>query len=229
MSTPTEQIQKLKEDLTAEDRRLGGEIKKKVDKEEFPTFFAEERKKEEPARKQAEAERAKSLNKLVADEVEKAGESAWKPDSRWYKTPEFMGFVSGLTGSLIGITVIKYDFAIFDVTEKVNRLTLRLVNFITKRTQWDRQFLTAQQKDERKLNRRFSTIEHRLSRLMKNANKRIGAVELKVARIDRSRSDARGRMGSVPTSPGSIPQAHNAADELNNLHARVDALVAAIG
>ncbi|MFJ4619086.1 hypothetical protein [Streptomyces sp. NPDC088812] len=227
MATPAD-VEKVKETLSQEDKRLDGEIKKKVDKTEL-AFLTEEKKKEQAAKKKEESEYEKSLKKLIADEIEKAGESAWKPDTRWYKTPEFMGFVSGLTGSLIGVTFIKYDFAIFDVTEKVNRLTLQLVNYITKRTQYDRQFLTAQQKDERKLNSRFSSIEHRLSRSMKNANKRIGAVELRVAKIERSQRDVRSRMGSVPTSPGSIPQAHNAADELNQLHTRINALVAAIG
>jgi hypothetical protein len=225
MTTPEEQIKKVKEELSAEDRRLDGEIKKKVSKEEL----AGQNKKDQEAKKQEQAAYDKSIKKIITDEIEKAGESVWKPDSRWYKTPEFMGFVSGLTGSLIGVTFIKYDFAIFDVTEKVNRLALQIVNYITKRTEWDRKFLTAQQKDERKLNGKFSAIEHRLSRQMKNVNKRIGAVEKRVAKVERTGRDVRQRMGTVPLSPGSIPQAHNAADELNTLHSRIDALVAAIG
>ncbi|MFC4503009.1 MULTISPECIES: hypothetical protein [Streptomyces] len=225
MPTPEEQIQSLKD----EDKRLATEIKLQIDRNELFLILTEKKIEEQAAEQKAAPEKEKTLKKLIADEIEKAGASTFKPDTRWYKTPEFMGFVSGLTGSLIGVTFVKYDFAIFDITEKVNRLALRLVNAVMRRAELDRQFLTAQQKDERKLNGRFSTIEHRLSRLMKNANKRIGAVETRVARIERSGRDTRARVGSVPASPGSIPRSRSAADELENLHSRIDALVAAIG
>ncbi|MEU1513970.1 hypothetical protein ABZ490_17720 [Streptomyces sp. NPDC005811] len=225
MPTLEEQIKSLKE----KDEDLARSIANQIDKTELDAFFTSKKKLEQDAEKQAAPEKEKALKKLISDEIEKAGQSAWKPDSRWYKTPEFMGFVSALTGSLIGLTLVKYDFAVFDITEKVNRLALRLVNYITGRTQWDRQFLTSEQKDERKLNGRFSAIEHRLARQMKNANKRIGAVETRVARIERSGRDVRERVGSVAASPGSIPQSRSAAAELENLHSRIDALVAALG
>ncbi|MDT0610107.1 hypothetical protein [Streptomyces lancefieldiae] len=238
MSSPEEQIRQIREDLTAQNTRLTSEIQKKLDKDKL-SFLVEKDKNKQAEQKTFEA----SLKQLISTEVEKAGQSVWKPDSRWYKTPEFMGFVSALTGAAIGgtlasmgLTFVKYDFALFDLTEKVNRAILRVANHVTKRDRWQDQFRTSQHKAELELNRRFHDLDHRLSRRIKDVakklNKRIDGLDRRVAENTRARrnvQDARDRVRTVAASPGTIPSTRTAAAELNELHTRIDQLVAALG
>ncbi|MFJ7061170.1 hypothetical protein ACIQVA_26185 [Streptomyces microflavus] len=90
MANPEEQIKQLKADLDARDTQLAGEIQKKVDKEQF-SFLTQQQNKKDAESKGNDKAFETSLKNLITAEVEKAGESQWKPDRRWYKTPEFMG------------------------------------------------------------------------------------------------------------------------------------------
>ncbi|XXZ50878.1 hypothetical protein AAGT00_22810 [Streptomyces cavourensis] len=240
MASPEEQIQQLKADLSARDSRLTAEIQMKLDKEQF-SFLSQEEKKKEAGSTENNKTFEASLKKLIVAEVEEAGKSAWKPDSRWYKTPEFMGLVTALTAGAagatiasLGLTFVKYDFALFDLTEKVNRALLRMADRARKRTRWQDQTRTSQHKAELELNRRFHDLDKRLTLnikgVAKNLNKRIDALDRRVAANTRARNaTSRQVRNNVPASPGTIPATRPAAADLNELHRRVDQLAAAIG
>ncbi|MFJ5046758.1 hypothetical protein [Streptomyces sp. NPDC088719] len=240
MASPEEQIQQLKADLGARDSRLTGEIQKKLDKDQF-SFLAQEQKKKDAGAAEKNKTFEASLKKLIATEVEAAGASVWKPDSRYFKTPEFMGLVTALTAGAagaafasIGLTFVKYDFAIFDLTEKVNRAILRLTNLALRRTQWQNQIRTSQHNAELDLNRRFHDLDKRLTLRIKDAakklNKRIDALDRRVAANTRARNTTGHQVrNNVQRSPGTIPATRPAAADLNELHRRVDQLAAAIG
>ncbi|MCQ0024188.1 hypothetical protein M4914_15310 [Streptomyces somaliensis DSM 40738] len=239
VATPENQINQLRKDFEEADSRLRIEIQKKLDKDKLSFLETEDKTKKEAEKKEEEKKQGTyeaSLQKYIEKIVEKASKSTWKPDTREFKTPEFMGLVTALTlgavgGTLmsIGLTIVKYDMTILDMTERVNRFGLKLINHLTKRTEHDRQFLTEQQKAERKLHKRFADIEHRLARRTRNANTRLGALERRTALIERSRNQARERVGAVSGSPGNIPSTHSTANELNFLHRRINELVSAIG
>ncbi|MEV7865054.1 hypothetical protein AB0P17_02895 [Streptomyces sp. NPDC088124] len=226
MTTAEEQISQLRRDLTAADTQLSTRIQQKLDKDKFS--FLEEKKKDE---KKSEAETyEKQLKNYVDSAIEEAGKSTWTPDIRQFKTPEIMGLVTAVTGTMIATTIIKYDFTVLDLTEKFNRFALRLANAATRRHTAERRFRTAEQKAERALNRRFSALDNRIATLRRNLNRRIDLVERRLAATNTSYSNTRNQVATaVPRSPGSIPQAHDTARELNSLHTRIDALVAALG
>lgn len=236
MASPEEQIQQLKADLGAQDYRLTGEIQKKLDKDQF-SFLAQEQKKKDAGAAEKNKTFEASLKKLIATEVEAAGASVWTPDSRYLKTPEFMGLVTALTAGAagaafasIGLTFVKYDFAIFDLTEKVNRAILRLTNTALRRTQWENQFRTGQHNAELDLNRRFGYLDKRIKAAAKKLNKRIDALDRRVAANTRARNTTGHQVrNNVQRSPGTIPATRPAAADLNELHRRVDQLAAAIG
>ncbi|MER5630025.1 hypothetical protein [Streptomyces nitrosporeus] len=240
MSSPEEQIKQIKEDLAAQDSRLTTQIQRKLDKDKF-SFLAEKDEKKREAEKGEKATFEASLKAMIAKEVEEAGKSTWTPDTRLYKTPEFMGIVTALTAAAlgatfasIGLTFVKYDFAFFDLTEKINRNFARIANLATGRKQWQNQFRTNQHNAELELNRKFHDLDHRLSRRIKEVakklNKRIDGLDKRVAQNTRARRNTRDQVRSrVPASPGTIPSSRTAAAELNELHTRIDQLVAAIG
>ncbi|MFJ2177211.1 hypothetical protein ACIOHE_30495 [Streptomyces sp. NPDC087851] len=226
MATTEDQISQLRRDLTAADAQLSTRIQEKLDKDKFS--FLEEKKK--GAKKSEEETYEKRLKNYVDNAIEEAGKSTWVPDIREFKTPEFMALVTAITGTMIGVTFIKYDFTILDLTEKINRLILDRVNRIARRHTAERRFRTAEQKAERALNLRFSTLDNRIATLRRNVNRRIDLVERRLAATNTSHSNVRNQVTTgVPRSPGSIPQAHDTARELNSLHTRIDALVAALG
>ncbi|MGW6284193.1 hypothetical protein [Streptomyces sp. NPDC055107] len=240
MASPEEQIQQLKADLSARDSRLTGEIQRKLDKDQF-SFLAQEEKKKDAGAAEKNKTFEASLKKLIADEVEAAGASVWTPDARRFKTPEFMGLVTALTAgavgaaaATIGMTFIKYDFTVLDLTERVNRAVLRLANLALRRTEWEKQFRTNQHNAELDLNRRFHNLDQRLTLKIKAAakklNKRIDALDRRVAANTRARNTTGHQVrNNVQRSPGTIPATRPAAADLNELHRRVDQLAAAIG
>jgi tetrahydromethanopterin S-methyltransferase subunit G len=240
MISTEEQIRQIREDLTKQDSRLTAGIQTKLDKEKF-SFLIEEDKRKSAATKEGKATFEAALKKLITAEIEKAGESVWKPDSRVYKTPEFMGIVTALTAAAmgatlasIGLTIVKYDFAVLDLTEKINRNVARMANFVTGRKQWQNQFRTSQHKAELELSRKFHDLDHKLSRhikeVAKKLNKRIDKLDKRVAENTRARRNSRDQVRStVAASPGTIPSTRAAAADLNELHTRIDQLVAALG
>ncbi|MFE9819484.1 hypothetical protein [Streptomyces sp. NBC_00236] len=240
MSSPEEQIRQIREDLTSQDSRLTTQIQTKLDKEKF-AFLVKGGEEKKASEKKEKASFEASLKSLITSEIEKAGESVWAPDRRYFKTPEFMGLVTGLTAGMIGatfasigLTIVKYDFTLLDLTERINRNVARMANFVTRRKQWQKQFRTSAHRAELELNSRFHKLDQRLTlrikEVAKKLNKRIDALDKRVAANTRARHNTRNQVRSgVPLSPGTIPSTRAASAELNELHTRIDQLVSALG
>lgn len=219
--TPEQKIATLRTDMTTADNQLLEQIKAKLDQASLD--FVLQEKDEQGKIKNTFKTYDEGLKAYVKKEIETAGEMTWTPQQEWYKTPEFMGFVTGLTGSMFGMMLLKVDVAIFDFSEQVANYVRRpvykhLVSRIAKReikTPMDQAKHEANLLDQRV--QRIETHLRRLTPLVRNARNRVRALEAR----DRN---VRQAVQNIPND-SSVTSSTN---RITKLRAEVDLLRAAL-
>ncbi|WP_318208680.1 MULTISPECIES: hypothetical protein [unclassified Streptomyces] len=247
--TPQQMIATLRGDMVKADNGLVEQIKAKLDAQSLDFVLKE--KDEQGKTKSTFKTYDEGLKAYVKQEIETAGEMTWEPQKEWYKTPEFMGFVTGLTAAMIGMTLVKVDVAMFDFSEQVANYVRRpvykhLVSRIAKR-----EIMTPLDKanhEAKLLDTRIQNIETRIKRmvpLLRNARNRIRAlesrdelIETRIRRMTPLLRNARDRIRALESRDRNVRQAvqnipndssvTNSTNRITKLRAEVDLLRAAL-
>ncbi|MGW0118283.1 hypothetical protein [Streptomyces sp. NPDC003327] len=219
--TPEQMIATLRTDMTKADNELLGKIKERLDPKSF-SFLLEEKDQQGKIPKTFK-NYDEGLKAYVKKEIEAAGEMTWKPQIEWYKTPEFMGLVTGLT-------FLKLDLAIFDVTERVKRLALRAASGVRNwvanrwRPSWRGEWRTAAHKGELQFQQLETTVG-RLRPLVMDSRKKLRLLDKRVEKLELRDRNVRQAVQNVPND-SSVTGTTN---RITRLRAEVDLLRAALG